>query len=359
MELNLVAKLMDNVNRYYELQLCYAELCSLGAKNVSFDLLNDSFTFEASQEVCDSILYRSSWLKSLNGTPTLLAQMIEECREVVWEYSGLWFPHLSYPFKARMRPQTARSLINITCPKGGWVLDPFLGSGTTSVEAFLLGVNSVGIDIVPFYVFMSEAKIRFFDTKISPLFNKHPLQTVILVATTMLKTKSSYGKRLGEMVELQQAFEKFKEKIKPSTHVFHNGTATEIPYPDNFFDGVVTSPPYGSAIDYLKENPGPRDLMEIPGKLKPFLVLTKDEQNWKNLMEKAIQETHRVLKPGGKLAIIIGNQKRKGKEVDLVGWMKNTLTNLGFRKHFEFTELISSTGTRNILTDKVLTYKKL
>ncbi|MFH1254251.1 MAG: site-specific DNA-methyltransferase, partial [bacterium] len=40
-----------------------------------------------------------------------------------------------------------------------WVLDPFLGSGTTSEVAQRMGRNSIGIDIVPEYTEMAKEKI--------------------------------------------------------------------------------------------------------------------------------------------------------------------------------------------------------
>jgi DNA modification methylase len=48
-----------------------------------------------------------------------------------------------------------------TCPKGGIVLDPFMGTGTTMAVAFLLGRKSIGIDISEEYVLF--AKKRFSD----------------------------------------------------------------------------------------------------------------------------------------------------------------------------------------------------
>lgn len=33
------------------------------------------------------------------------------------------------------------------CPPGGWVLDPYVGSGTTAIACKLLGLNFIGIDI--------------------------------------------------------------------------------------------------------------------------------------------------------------------------------------------------------------------
>lgn len=45
-----------------------------------------------------------------------------------------------------------------TCPKGGVVLDPFCGTGTTNVVATELGYRSIGIDRVPEYIELARAR---------------------------------------------------------------------------------------------------------------------------------------------------------------------------------------------------------
>ena len=49
------------------------------------------------------------------------------------------------------------------CPKGGYVLDPFMGSGTTGVVAGRLGRNFTGIDLNPEYCAMASRRV--FDAK--------------------------------------------------------------------------------------------------------------------------------------------------------------------------------------------------
>ena len=49
--------------------------------------------------------------------------------------------------------------IKAGCPKGGTVLDPFSGAGTTGVVAKKLGRNFIGIELNPEYVKMSEDRI--------------------------------------------------------------------------------------------------------------------------------------------------------------------------------------------------------
>ncbi len=50
--------------------------------------------------------------------------------------------------------------IRLFTKKNDWVLDPFLGSGTTSEVAQEMKRNSIGIEIVPEYVEMVKKKIR-------------------------------------------------------------------------------------------------------------------------------------------------------------------------------------------------------
>lgn len=50
--------------------------------------------------------------------------------------------------------------IKLFTQEDDWVLDPFLGSGTTCEVAQEMGRNSVGIDIVPQYYHMAKSKIK-------------------------------------------------------------------------------------------------------------------------------------------------------------------------------------------------------
>jgi tRNA G10 N-methylase Trm11 len=74
--------------------------------------------------------------------------------------------HLSHDihyYKAKFFPRLARSMLNICARRLGdgphRVLDPFVGSGTTLLEAATLGIPSVGLDIDPLSVLISQAKL--------------------------------------------------------------------------------------------------------------------------------------------------------------------------------------------------------
>ncbi len=49
--------------------------------------------------------------------------------------------------------------------KGDFILDPFTGSGTTNLEAMMLGRNSVGVDIDPFSRFLARTKTKLLHEK--------------------------------------------------------------------------------------------------------------------------------------------------------------------------------------------------
>lgn len=51
-------------------------------------------------------------------------------------------------------------LIEYSCPPGGWVLDPFAGSGSTGVAAHELGCDSILIEIDPDYYAAAERRIN-------------------------------------------------------------------------------------------------------------------------------------------------------------------------------------------------------
>ena len=60
---------------------------------------------------------------------------------------------------AKFIPQIVSRLVEKYSKKGDLVLDPFVGSGTTLLEAKVMGRNSLGLDINPVATLISQAKI--------------------------------------------------------------------------------------------------------------------------------------------------------------------------------------------------------
>jgi SAM-dependent methyltransferase len=68
--------------------------------------------------------------------------------------------HGLFPYRGKFHPQMVKALVNVMGLKPGQiVLDPMMGSGTVCVEAALMGIGSIGIDISPFCTFMARTKL--------------------------------------------------------------------------------------------------------------------------------------------------------------------------------------------------------
>lgn len=70
------------------------------------------------------------------------------------------YTHCYHNYPAMMIPQIARTLIEEYKPKGRFELlfDPYMGSGTSLVEASLIGANSIGTDLNPLARMMGKVK---------------------------------------------------------------------------------------------------------------------------------------------------------------------------------------------------------
>ncbi len=72
--------------------------------------------------------------------------------------------HGLHYYKAKFFPRMARAMLNITAGNRELsslsVLDPFVGSGTTLLEASQLGIKNMGVDIDPLSVMISQAKLN-------------------------------------------------------------------------------------------------------------------------------------------------------------------------------------------------------
>ena len=114
------------------------------------------------------------------------------------------YTHGLHKYPAKFFPELPRWIIERYSRPGELVLDPFMGSGTTNLEAMLLGRPSVGVDIDPFSRFLARVK------------------------TTPLET----GELLAAVGELTTRLEGFDGDAAA-------GDIPEFPYRDNWFKPYV------------------------------------------------------------------------------------------------------------------------
>ena len=71
--------------------------------------------------------------------------------------------HRLHPYLGKFIPQLVEALLERYVPRGGRVLDPFAGSGTTLVQSLESGRDAVGVDIAAFNCLLMGVKTARYD----------------------------------------------------------------------------------------------------------------------------------------------------------------------------------------------------
>ena len=174
----------------------------------------------------------------------------------LWSFPdrGTWATH-SGIYRGNWSPYVPRNLILRYSNPNDWILDQFVGSGTTLIEAKLLNRNAVGIDINPQSILISQTNLQF-----------------------QCETKSKIFIRKGNATDLY--FMK-----------------------DEHIDFICTHPPYANIIKYSKDISGDISLLAIDKFLKEMI--------------KVANEAYRVLKKRKMCAVMIGDIRKNSKVVPL------------------------------------------
>lgn len=174
----------------------------------------------------------------------------------IWSFPdrGKWATH-SGKYRGNWSPYVPRNIILRYSKKNDWVLDQFLGSGTTLVEAKLLERNAIGVDINPTSIKISNKNLEFHSNNSSKIFIKQ-------------------------------------------------GDATQLNFiKNNSIDLICTHPPYADIIRYSQDVEG--DLSHLS--YEDFLLSMID----------VAKESFRVLKSNGICAFMIGDMRKKGNVLPL------------------------------------------
>lgn len=355
----------------------------------------------------DFIRSRVSHLEKVKGKRTLYTDIVDNFGD-----TNAYAFHNLYPYKGKFYPRVVRTLINAFKLKdNALLLDPFNGSGTATHEACLMGVKSVGIDVTPMGVILSELKngllfvnekdldfsladLRDVSQKIearkwessNSIIRKLMLTIYFDTADAFVRT-SRYDRKgkVGLFVEkfnyvkdcfkkIMDIKEKHELKFEPARII--EGDILELKNLKELegkFDAVITSPPYYFSIDYIGKDKIAYDYLGVQMEKvqSKYLGMKSGGQikgNYSGLplkvamyyddLKKSIENIFWALKPGGKLAIIIGDSTVNSRKIPTTMMTKNSCEEVGFK----FEKLIFNPllGARNraIRGESVIICKK-
>lgn len=123
---------------------------------------------EQSSRFCSESEYtrRLSLISSVPETNIVTAQHeLERPKTTAKHWNPNYGSHGWHRYIGRFPPQLIRALVNhFQAKRGDTICDPFAGSGTTLVEARLLGMKAVGVEVCPLSSLISRTKSKFPNT---------------------------------------------------------------------------------------------------------------------------------------------------------------------------------------------------
>lgn len=112
-----------------------------------------------------------------------------------------------HPYPAKFIPQIPKNFIELLSQKGDTIYDPFLGSGTTAVEANIIGRDAIGNDVNELAVLISKVKTTPISTLKLSLLNK--LLENIYNQIDMLYSRKKNELSIPNIANLQSWFDDF------------------------------------------------------------------------------------------------------------------------------------------------------
>ncbi len=377
-------KLLDNIQFIYELALARLELQSF---NPDLKVTNDFREFEIfNLDNLEELKTRLAYFKTVDGiyTDYYFLQKFNQTKSV-----NQFLTHWIYPYKGKFHPQMIRALLNIIkIKRGETLLDPFVGSGTAILEAQLLGINGIGIDISPLCVLISKAKTESIDIideikkykefylykKCGPETDDERVKNFYKVAEMMAHSdqsrrgknfKSSYMSDALKMLASVEDYNKARKQLDLTlgkTKIIQ-GDVRKIDLKDESVDGIITSPPYSIALNYVANdahslqalgydlNQIKEDFIGVRGTgLDKFKLYDED-------MKKAYSEMYRVLKKGKYCVVIIGNVTFQGQEIDTTQNVVKYCEQIGFKTIKKMEKIIY--GLYNVMQKEyILIFQK-
>ena len=377
-------KLLDNIQFIYELALARLELHSF---NPDLKVTNDFREFELKDDGnFETLKKRLAYFKTINGdySDYYYLQKYNQTKSV-----NQYLTHWIYPYKGKFHPQMIRALMNIIKIQNGETLfDPFVGSGTAVLEAQILGVNAIGLDISPLCVLISKVKTESVDAldeikkyKDFYLFKKggkepsdERVRNFYKVAEMMAHSdQSRRGKNfessfVSDAIKMIASVEDYSNAIKKhnlkigKTKILE-GDARKTNLKDESVDGIITSPPYSIALNYVANDAHSLKALGYDlDKIKEDFIgvrgtgLNKFEL-YDNDMKKAYSEMYRVLKKDKFCVVVIGNVTFQGQEINTTQNVIDYCEKIGFKTIKKMEKIIY--GLYNVMQKEyILIFQK-
>ncbi len=224
----------------------------------------------------------------------------------VWSFPkrGSWATHRG-DYRGNWPPQMARALILGYSKPGDTVLDPMIGSGTTCIEAKLLGRNCIGIDINYNSVILTLHRLYWLERY---------LERVAKSGDNLYRWlhKSTNTENNDENISIQ-------DMLRAKVEIYHGDARYLDKISSNSIDLVATHPPYYNIIKYGGKSRTPGDL-SMARSLEEYL-----EMIWQ-----VAREAYRVLKPGKHIGILVGDTRRYKHYVPITHYVLDILLKTGF-----------------------------
>jgi hypothetical protein len=289
-----------------------------------------------------------------------------------------YMTHWIYPYKGKFHPQMIRALLNIMGVESGQkVLDPMTGSGTLNVEASLMGIDSIGIDCLPIAVLTARVKYNLLKDKIAAGFVEalpkrppsNPARLERFLDNEPEERAHSKDSDVNDVIQLLH-FEALSISQLPNRDfatvwtkiaAYYRDTALQCPkvikdlgltlgeadirlgdsrkldIKSESIDGIITSPPYAIALDYVARNELQLQTLgysmdEIYENTIGLRSKKRDQiSNYYDDLDTSIREMYRVLRSGRFCVIVIGDTRFDGKVLPTVQRTIDMTKQAGFR----------------------------
>ena len=393
-----------------DVQFLDLELSGL-SENYKIDSIAHKVIFDKNEKLAE-IKNRIAHLDTVENERTLYSQLTD-----LFEDTNAYAFHNLYPYKGKFYPRLVRTIANaFQLNENHLVLDPYNGCGTTTHECGLIGIKSIGVDINPIGNIISHLKneLVFFDKNCFSL-NEKQLQDIykslkdkkrtikddflyqlfLLIyfdtvdafsRTTRYNRKGELGLFVEKYNYIKDCSFKLKQFLKDKNLTYQKAMIKEgnvldlkkAGIKDNSIDAVITSPPYYFSLDYVGKDKIAYDYlneikffdydmdtvkneylgMKVKSDISAKKILEKKVVTYFIDLEQSVKEMVRVVKNGGKIAIVIGDSSLNGSKLPTTEKTHQFCLKYGL-KHIRtvFNPLL---GTRNraIRGESVLLYGK-